>query len=133
MNLQQEVAALLARLDGPRAEEAVCDLTCLTEALPFVAEVYYREPDARRRELLIYCLWQYRDVAALPTLEAALRDPDERVWKEALDGLVALGGDGANRVLHEARAALSEDVTARTRCEWIDEAIDQVRETTDPG
>ena len=55
MDVRQEVTALIAKLDGPQGEDAICDLTFLTGALPFVAEAYYREPDARLRELLIYC------------------------------------------------------------------------------
>lgn len=133
MGLREDVAELLAELDGPRGEDALCALTSMSEALPLVADAYYREPDAERRESVIHCLWQYRDHAALPTLRAALRDPDDRVWKEALDGLVTLGGTAAQRTLQEERAALPEGINARERQEWIDEAIEQIRESTDPG
>src|SRR5262249_48557544 len=133
VSLQQEVAALIAKLDGPQIDNAICDLTSLEGALPFVAEAYYREPSARRRELLIHCLWQYGDRVALPTLAAALQDAEDGVWKEALDGLVTLGGDEATRVLHAARAALGEGGRARMKREWIDEAIEQIGETKAPG
>ena len=133
MGLREDVAELLAKLDGPRGEDALCTLTSMSEALPLVADAYYREPDAERRQSLIHCLWQYRDYAALPTLRAALRDPDDRVWKKALDGFVALGGAAAQRTLQEERAALSEVIKAREKREWIDEAIEQIRESTDPG
>jgi hypothetical protein len=38
---------------------------------------------------------QFRDPAALPVLAEALQDPYEVVWKDALDGLVTLGGPEA--------------------------------------
>ena len=133
MGLREDIAELFAKLDGPRGEDALCVLTSMSEALPLVADAYYREPDAERRQLVIHCLWQYRDQAALPTLRAALRDTDDRVWKEALDGLVTLGGAAAQRTLQEERAALSEGIKAREKREWIDEAIEQIRESTDPG
>lgn len=37
----------------------------MTEALPFLAEAYYRESKTQRRQVLINCLWQHRDIEAL--------------------------------------------------------------------
>jgi len=132
-DLRETVAQLLADLDGPAAAGAVCALASLPEALPLVAEEFHREANGRRRESLVHCLWQFRDPAALPTLVAALADPDNRVWKEALDGIVTLGGDAALRVLEEARAAQPAGQESSVKQEWIDEAIDQLQESRDPG
>ena len=77
-------------------------------------------------------LRQFRDAAALPALAAALRDPDGRVWKEALDGIVTLGGPPALEVLQAARAALETFTDAEVRQQWIDEAVEQVKEAQ-PG
>lgn len=131
-DLRESVARLLAELGGCGGEDALCPLRSLPETLPLVTEAYHREVDGRQRQLLVRCLWQYRDVTALPTLAAALRDPDDGVWKEALDGIVTLGSEAALRVLHEARAVLSETRKPSVRGEWIDEAIDQLRQCTDP-
>lgn len=107
-------------------QDALCSLTSLpSEALRFVAEAYHRETDGRRRQFLIQALWQFRDAAALSTLAAALKDPDDRVWKEALDGVVTVGGLAGLRVLEEARDDLPG---SRTKREWIDEAIAQVQD-----
>ncbi len=126
-DLKRVVAEILAGIEGPDGlENARCNLTTLPETLPFVAAAYHLEPDARRRESIIYCLWQFRDPVALPTLAAALHDREERVWKEALDGVVALGGPAALRVLDEARAAFQDGPGVRLRKEWIDEAIGQM-------
>lgn len=128
--LKERVAQLLGDLEGPYAESVVCALTELPGALPILADAYHSETDHRRRQMVVHILWQFRDLAALPTLAVALSDPDDRVWKEALDGIVTLGGPSALRVLLEARAALSE---AQVRRGWIDEAIDQVQEGSAPG
>lgn len=130
-DLRETVAGLLAQLDGPNAENALCDLRSLRGALPWVVEAYRCESDGPRRERLIHCLWQFRDIAALPTLSAALRDPDERVWKEALDGIVTVGGDATLRLLEEAHATGPRDERAKTRDRWIDEAITQIRGNSD--
>jgi HEAT repeat protein len=98
-----------------------------------VAGAYRSELDPDRRWAAIHCLWQYRDHAALPALSAALRDADERVWKEALDGLVTLGGPSAARALQEASLFLAQNARgARIQRAWIDEAIQQIRESADP-
>jgi HEAT repeat protein len=131
VDLRRKVTGLLADLDDPRAENALCALRDLREALPLVAEAYGRESDGQRRESLIHCLWQFRDIAALPTLSVALRDPDDRVWKEALDGIVTLGGDAALGVLEEARDALRKE--PETKRQWIEEAIGQIREDNESG
>ena len=130
-DLRRTVTELLAELDGPRTESALCALRNLPEALPSVAEAYAHESDGRRRELLIHCLWQFRDLAALPTLSAALRDPDDRVRKEALDGIVTLGGDAALRVLEEARDARAKARIEKSKRAWIDEAIRQIHRNRD--
>ena len=131
------VTRLLGELGGPEAEDALCSLTSLpSEALRFVAEAYHRETDGRRRQFLIEALWQLRDAAGLPTLAAALKDPDDRVWKEALDGVVTLGGLAGLRVLEEAHDDVPASRAPSTQREWIDEAIAQVREAMtrdDPG
>jgi len=126
-DLTRTVAALLSQLDGPEAESALCALRSLREALPLVAAAYSRESDGRRRESLIHCLWQFRDVGALPTLSAALHDPNDHVWKEALDGIVTLGGDAAVRVLEEAHNIPAKSPTEKVKREWIEEAIRQLQ------
>jgi HEAT repeat protein len=132
-NLREAVAELIAELHGPRAESALSHLTSRPDTLRFVVKAYHEEVDARRRKSLVHCLWQYRDVEALESLRAAVQDPDDRVWKEALDGIVTLGGDQAQRVLREVLLELSDDSASRTKREWIDEAIEQIQGTHGPA
>jgi hypothetical protein len=109
-DLKEVVAQLVAELDGPKGQDALCSLVNLpAEALRLVAEAFHRETSGLRRQSLVHALWQFRDAAALPTLAAALQDPDDRVWKEALDGIVTVAGPAGMRVLEEARDRLSED------------------------
>ena len=131
IDLRRTVTKLLAELGGPGAESAFFALKDLPEALPLVAEAYEYESDGGRRESLIHCLWQFRDTKALPTLSAALHDPDDRVWKEALDGIVTLGGEAGLQVLEKARDVAAQKPTERVRREWIEEAIRQVQEDKD--
>ena len=126
MSLREEVAELLSDLYGPRGEDARCALLSMRAALPLVAEAYTREPQAARRQAVIHCLWQYRNLAALPTLRTALHDPADCVWKEALDGLVTLGGGAVQRVLHEEWATLAQTDKAGVKRDWIAEALAQI-------
>src|SRR6266705_3517438 len=133
-DLKEEVARLLDQfLNGPRGEDALCNLTNLPQALPLVAEAYAREGEPGRRAEIVRCLWEFRDSAALPTLAAALHEDHDPVWKEALDGLVALGGDAALRILEAERANPSTSRRDVIKREWIDEAIGQVRDGTSPA
>ena len=49
-------------------------------------------------------------------------DAEARVWKEALDGLVAIGGSDALDAIRQAR-----DRAKGKKAEWLDEAIGQIR------
>jgi hypothetical protein len=77
-----------------------------TEALPHFIDAVKRERDPRRRSRLIRVVWQFRDRSALPFLAEALQDSDDQVWKDALDGIVTVGGDQALQLLHDAQRAM---------------------------
>jgi len=128
--LEERVAELVEQLhDRDAAPSALCNLTSLgTAAISLVAAAYDRETEPRRRTALVRALWQFYDTAAFPALATALRDPDDRVWKEALDGIVTLGGPAALEVLQAARAKVTTFTDAGVRHQWIDEAVEQVKE-----
>ena len=123
MEARESIQKLLTDLEGPDAENVLCTLQGLPGALAVVVEEFYNASDVRRREALVHCLGQFRDPAALPALADALADPADRVWKEALDAIVTLGGTGGREVLERARAKESARSAKR---EWIDEAIGQL-------
>src|SRR5580765_2290610 len=77
-----------------------------TAALPHFIDAIKGERDPIRRSRLIRVIWQFRDRSALPILAEALQDPYNEVWKDALDGIVTLGGDQALHLLHDAQRKL---------------------------
>jgi HEAT repeat protein len=94
---------------------------------PFLVTAFRSEPDAARRMSILKILWQLRDPTTIPVLAEGLRDPSPRVWKEALDGLVALGGP-------ECIAAIKAAGSRHFDCEedancfraFLDEALAQL-------
>jgi len=66
----------------------------------------------------------------LPALARALGDQSKEVWKDALDGLVTLGGDQSLAILREERQSIVAKPSENEKLEWIDEAIDQVIQKT---
>ncbi len=69
---------------------------------------------------MVELAWQIRSPLALPFLAEALADDEPGVWKEALDGLVALGGEPARQILRVAMTSAE-----REKATWIEEAIQQ--------
>jgi hypothetical protein len=100
-----------------------------TAALAHFIDAVKEERDPRRRSRLISVVWQFRDRSALPILADALQDSDDEVWKDALDGIVTLGGDQALQLLRDAQPAMRGvgEPAALTKLSWITEAIEQVQ------
>jgi hypothetical protein len=55
-----------------------------------------------------------------------LNDPNEEVWKDALDGIVTIGGGEATAILNHARVT-AEKASFLEKISWIDEALGQIR------
>jgi hypothetical protein len=121
--LEKEIhERFLDRLDQPWNDEDP-RLDFGSAALPCFVAALHRDNTPERRVRLIRIIWQFRDPAAFPTLATALCSQSGAVWKEALDGIAALGGDQALSTLSDARIAMSSDAE---KLAWIDEALDQV-------
>jgi hypothetical protein len=97
------------------------------QALPFFVAAFEKENDPSRRATLVRIIWQFRDVAALPALSVALRDPHKKVWVDALDGIVTIKGEQGLAVLEDARTFFTASPHASEQLEWIDEAISQMK------
>jgi HEAT repeat protein len=95
------------------------------DAIPAMESAYRRENDWEIRTLLVEAAWQMREPAVSGFLAEALQDPNPHVWKQALDGLVALASESSLRVL---QAALTPDEDVERRA-WIEEAIAQTNDT----
>lgn len=91
-----------------------------------LTEAFRAEKDPGVRIFLLEVLWQQRDFAAIRVLAAALNDSDARIWKEALNGLVALPSAESIAALKEARQrAFDSDDEKRQFLVWLEEATDQ--------
>jgi HEAT repeat protein len=117
----------LDQLDNPRWDDEDPRLCFGIAAVPFFLRAFAEESNPQRRVKLIRVIGQFRDPSVLPTLAGALRDINENVWKDALDGLVTIGGDRSLEVLREARADAARLPDASKKIEWIDEAISQLK------
>jgi HEAT repeats len=94
--------------------------------LPELMAVFRSERDSRVREFLVEIIWQHRQSSVIPFLKEALNDPAAAVWKQALDGLVALASPAALEVLRDGRTRQfgTKWETEEFR-RWLDEAIGQ--------
>ena len=97
------------------------------EIIPELIAAFRGESDSAVREFLVEVIWQHRNPSAIGFLGEALRDEADRVWKQALDGLVTLGSRAA---LDELRSAREKPFAEHRKMvefhAWIDEAIEQV-------
>ncbi len=125
----------ILRLQGPERDQAWFNLVEAPAAvLPELMAAYRSERDAAVRAVLVEVIWQHRQPATLDFLGQALHDPDERVWQQALDGIVTIGGPAAHQVLQRAIAWAERGwPTHEEFLGWLDEARDQVLHGPFPG
>jgi HEAT repeat protein len=119
----------IERLHGPNQEDAYFNLIeAHPSVLPMLIEAYRSESDTQVRAVLVEIIWQHREPHTLGFLTEALQDPNDRVWKSALDGLVTLGGPGPTDVLDVAMArAEQEGINKKDFLSWVAEASVQIR------
>jgi hypothetical protein len=129
-SLGEEVAYYLACLHDGLVEDAFFGLIeAGPGAVPLLIAAFAKPENRAVRANLVRCVWEYRRPEALGFLAGALHDPEPAVWKTALDGIVALGGSEAVRTLKAAHARLpTGQPRSGITAEWIDEALDQLRE-----
>jgi HEAT repeat protein len=121
--LEQQVSHYISALRGADHENACRRLIELgPEVIPMVTTYFEREHDASVRATLVNIASQTNSSDAIPLLTEALNDVEPGVWKEALDGLVSLGGPDALEVIRQTRRRTPE------KAEWLDEAIRQIVE-----
>jgi hypothetical protein len=97
--------------------------------LPDLVKAFQSEADPKVRAFIVEVLWQQRDQRAIPALADALNDPDDRVWQEALNGLVTLASTESVEALKMARGGIFRTVGERDKFNtWLEEAIEQAEE-----
>jgi HEAT repeat protein len=132
LSLKEKINQLVQDLGGPETENVLCALRRFSgEAIEPLVSALQAEPNGSRRALLVEAIWQLRDERAVPVLLDVLsRDPDPAAWKEALDGLVTLGGPNVVTALEGAGSLVVDLPDAQLRLQWCQEALKQVRDRT---
>jgi hypothetical protein len=106
-------------------------LTDTTEAnVSKLIAAFHRETDDKVKADLVEIIWQRRLPETLDFLAQVLHHPKPEIWKNALDGIVAIGTAQALIVLEDEKRRLLS-ISSRdsaSRLEWIDEAIEQLSE-----
>ncbi len=96
------------------------------DILPELMVVFRSEQDVAVREFLVEVIWEYREQSAIPFLREVLFDSESRIWRQALNGLVALTSPAA---LEALRAARSREFPGQRDTQefrrWLEEAIEQ--------
>jgi len=96
------------------------------DILPELMAVFRDTRDIGVREFLITVIWEYRERSAIPFLGKALLDAEPPIWRQALNGLVALASPEALDALRAERTRQfpRQRETEKFRC-WLEEAIQQ--------
>jgi hypothetical protein len=96
------------------------------DILPELIQVSRTEQETSVREFLVEVICEYREPSMMPFLREALSDTEPRIWRQALNGLVAQASPAALEILRAARARhfLTQRETIEFR-EWLEEAIEQ--------
>jgi len=120
----EQVAHYLQSLSGPDFENAYHGLIELgPDGIPYLENECKTAIDTRTRTTCVRIASSTHSLRAIPLLREALDQREAAVWKEALDGLVSLGGHRALEVMHQVRARTESD-----KAQWLDEAIQQIAE-----
>ena len=121
-NAPEYVAEYVRRYREGRRDDAFFGLLeAGADVLPELIAAFRKESDSRVRAFLVEVMWQHRQQSVIPILGEALRDPEPLVWRQAMDGLVALASPAALEVLRSARQFGNDEFRG-----WLAEAIDQV-------
>ena len=102
--------------------------------VPLLIAAFRAETNRSTRALLVDAIWEHRIPAVLEFLGETLADPDPPIWKNALDGFVALGTAAALDGLRAARARVAAAPGPDAeRLQWIDEAVEQIAGDLEPA
>ena len=97
------------------------------DIIPALIEQFADADDGKCRARVVEVIWQHRLPSTVPFLASAMNDEHPDVWKQAIDGLVTIGGPRSLGVLNDCLVRTGTD---SERSHWITEAIDQIRSQT---
>lgn len=121
------IAYYLERYHMGDADGAFHGLLELDQAThPELVHEFRVATDTRLRVFLLGVIWQHRQQSIIPVLAEALLDSEPEVWREALDGLVALASPASLDALYAARTRhFARQEEAKEFRNWLEEAIEQ--------
>ena len=128
MTIMQQIDGCLQRFrEGDRDTAFFGLLELEHDVLPTLMTKFHTEHDSDIRAFLVEVIWQHRQPSVVPFLGKTLYDGEPEVWKQAMDGLVALASPPALDALQSARARpFPSQREAEEFLRWIDEAVEQV-------
>jgi hypothetical protein len=97
------------------------------DIVPALIEQFASAGNGERRAKIVEVIWQHRHPTTVSFLASTLSDPHPDVWKQALDGLVTIGGTQSLNALNDHLDRIPQD---DGRFAWIIEAIDQIKSQT---
>lgn len=127
---QAEIAYYLDRFRSGEFSTAFHGLLEIDrDILPELMTVFQRTQEIGLREFLIHVIWETREPTVIPFLGDALSDEEPRIWRRALDGLVAIASQHSLDQLRAARTRRfpTQPETHEFR-RWLEEAIRQTEE-----
>lgn len=93
------------------------------EIVPVLIQQFAKTENGECRALITEVIWQHRLPSTISFLTSALNDNNKEVWNQALDGLVAIGGEKSRIALQEIQERMSN---SDIRYLAITEAIEQI-------
>lgn len=121
-DVAQLVDSLCRGNDGDNAFHTLIEAD--KSIIPLLVQQFTTRACGADRARIVEVIWQHRDNASIPFCVSALRDPHPEVWRQALDGLVTIGGIKSQAALIDFRSELAED---SEQASWVDEAIGQIQ------
>ncbi len=90
---------------------------------PMLVRHFQEEAIGSCRARIIELIWNRRDQQIVPFLASALHDTHSEVWKQAIDGLVTIGGIESRLALAQFLEEIPKD---SERALWVQEALEQI-------
>ena len=123
------IAHYLLQLRQSKSEDTFFALIHLDESqVPDLINTYHDETNVDIQALLVEIISHYRQQASLSFLASALQNHNPQIWKNALDGIVSIGGQASIQMLEAQKQRLFVEKHSSERVEWIEEALQQIQE-----
>jgi HEAT repeat protein len=95
-----------------------------SEIIPKLEVQFWKETFPERRAAIVRIIWEFRNKDTIQFLSEALNESSDVIWKEALNGLITIGGENVRNILDSAIIQ-----SKQIKREWILEAIGQLQKS----